>query len=388
MTTLISILEILLAFLLSLQVLYYLFFAVASLFKVKRLPVKNQNQHKIAVFIPAYKEDNIIITTARKCLEQTYPSRKFEVIVLADSLKDKTMDGLLKLPVTTINIEFEKSTKAKSLNLGLSKMRDQNFEIAVVLDADNVMVPDFLERVNNSFNAGYRAFQGHRVAKNDNTNLSILDGLSEEISNNIYRKGHSVLGLSSSLAGSGMAFDYNLLSEVMSNISDHAAEDKLMQMDIASRKTTILYDAKAVVYDEKVSNINAFKSQRSRWLAAQYDAFLRFWHKGIAAAFKGNLSYASFTFQFFLIPKTILLGFLIAIAVLAIFNGLNTWLWLSIAIVFLLSMFLATPRRYYELQTLKALFMAPFVLFEMLVIVTKIRSIAIDKFVVTEKKVS
>jgi hypothetical protein len=50
------------------------------------------------------------------------------------------------------------------------------------------------------------AVQGHRTAKNTNNSWAILDAISEEINNNIFRKGHRVLGLSSAIIGSGMAF--------------------------------------------------------------------------------------------------------------------------------------------------------------------------------------
>jgi len=41
--------------------------------------------------------------------------------------------------------------------------------------------------------------------------LALLDGISEEINNNIFRKGHQTLGLSSALIGSGMALIMSFL---------------------------------------------------------------------------------------------------------------------------------------------------------------------------------
>lgn len=386
--TILRIAEYLVAGILGLQVLYYLFFAFMSIFRVRDWRNDPDTRKRMAIFVPAYKEDNIICNTARQCLKQNYDQNFYDVVILADSLKPETMQELATLPVKVVNIELDQSTKAKSINIGLKELAGDSYDIAVILDADNVMVPDFLERVNQAFNEGYKAFQGRRVAKNEDSKLSVLDGMSEEISNSIYRKGHRVMGLSSSLAGSGMAFDYLMFMEVMKDILNHAAEDKLMQMAIAGRSEKIVYDPKAVVYDEKVSQMSSFKSQRSRWLAAQYDAFLRFWLKGLKAFFRGNWSYASLAFQFFLIPKTIFLGLLVPIMILAVLTPMDTMVWATVTGLFILSMMLATPRRYWNFQTLKAMFMAPLVLIEMLSIVSRIRSIAIDKFVVTEKKVS
>ena len=42
---------------------------------------------KIAVLIPSYKEDNIIVDTASKAIKQDYPGNSFVVFVIADKLQ-------------------------------------------------------------------------------------------------------------------------------------------------------------------------------------------------------------------------------------------------------------------------------------------------------------
>jgi hypothetical protein len=46
----------------------------------------------------------------------------------------------------------------------------------------------------------------------------MLDAISEEINNNIYSKGHRAIGMSSRLAGSGVAFSYQLYKDTMSKL--------------------------------------------------------------------------------------------------------------------------------------------------------------------------
>jgi hypothetical protein len=57
------------------------------------------------------------------------------------------------------------------------------------------------------------------LQKNTNNSWAILDAISEEINNNIFRKGHRVLGLSSAIIGSGMAFRYNYFKTLMSTVT-------------------------------------------------------------------------------------------------------------------------------------------------------------------------
>ena len=86
---------------------------------------------RIAVLIPAYKEDVVIVETAKKALRHLYPG-EFEVVIIADSLKDETIDELLKLPVNLLVPYFNKSTKAKALMFAMEFL-DNEYEMAIVL---------------------------------------------------------------------------------------------------------------------------------------------------------------------------------------------------------------------------------------------------------------
>ena len=172
---------------LGLSSLYLFVFALASkLPKVKKVKTVVSNKiNSVVVLIPAYKEDNVIVEVAKKALLQNYPD--FSVVIIADSLKDSTLLTLAKLPITVIEVFFEKSTKVKALNVAFKQLPD--FDTALVLDADNIMDDGFLSAINLEFNKGYSVIQAQRTAKNLKSNFAILDGLSEAINNNIYNLG-------------------------------------------------------------------------------------------------------------------------------------------------------------------------------------------------------
>jgi cellulose synthase/poly-beta-1,6-N-acetylglucosamine synthase-like glycosyltransferase len=117
----------------------------------------------------------------------------------------------------------------------------ETYEIAVVLDADNVMASDFLSKVNAAFESSFTAIQGHRKAKNMNTSLAILDAISEEINNHIFRKGHRVLGLSSAIIGSGMAFRYGFFKNLMSGVTAIGGFDKEIELKMLKEGHKIEY---------------------------------------------------------------------------------------------------------------------------------------------------
>ena len=162
-----NIIQIVLLLLLGLATLYILLFSIASLFYKQQKYSDNGNIKKIAVLIPGYKEDEVIVEVANAALQQEYPSTHYDVVIIADSFQEETISALKALPIIVIEVSFDKSTKSKALNKAMATL-ERDYDIAVVLDADNVMAKDFLKQINAAFEYGFTAVQGHRTAKNTN----------------------------------------------------------------------------------------------------------------------------------------------------------------------------------------------------------------------------
>ena len=265
-----------------------------------RLPADPQKR-RIAVLVPAYKEDGIILSTARNLMQQTYPADRYGVYILADSFQPETVEALRALsqpnasrtnasPLEVLEVAFDKSTKTKSLNEAFKRISEP-WDIALICDADNMLAPDFLERINAAFGAGARAVQGRRVAKNLDTSFAVLDACSEAVNNHIFRKGTYALGLSSAVIGSGMAFEYHHIRRVLGEISAVGGFDKILQLQVVREGVRIHYLEDALVFDEKVDNPHAFEQQRKRWVSSQFIYLRRFFGPAFLQLFKGNLSY-------------------------------------------------------------------------------------------------
>jgi cellulose synthase/poly-beta-1,6-N-acetylglucosamine synthase-like glycosyltransferase len=276
-------------FFLSVLYLFILSISGKLFYKKGKFPATTSSK-RIAVFVPAYKEDGIIVSTANSMLKLDYPRELYDVYILADSFQEETLIELRKLPVEVIEVKFEKSTKAKALNVGFNKITKE-YDIALICDADNVLAKNFLKKVNDAFNANARAIQGQRVAKNMDTSYAILDSCSEGINNHIFRKGTNAVGLSSAVIGSGMAFEYNTVKKVLSEIHAVGGFDRPLQIKIVEQRIKIEYLEDALVFDEKVDSLHAFKQQRKRWLSSQFVYMKQFFLPGIKQLLKGNVSY-------------------------------------------------------------------------------------------------
>ncbi len=281
-----EIINVLVFLLLALNVLYLLFFSIAGYFEKKTEPRPILKYNRFAVFIPAYKGDEVIINTVNESFLQSYPRQYYDIVVIADSLKSLTLGQLRMLPLVLVEVQFENSTKGKALNAAIKALGDASYDYAVVLDIDNIMEPDFLIKINEILQRGQLALQGHRVAKNKDTNFAILDGISEEINNHIFRKGHHAVGLSSALIGSAKAIEYNLFARMMKEITAVGGFDKELEILLISKGVLIDYAHEALVYDEKVQLPDVFQNQRKRWMSAQLTFMRKYFIKGMSAAIK------------------------------------------------------------------------------------------------------
>lgn len=358
MTTAFSIIDWIFFVLLGFSVLYLFVFAVASLFaRNPRIPVSSFRR-KIAVFIPAYKEDWVITDSVEASLAQDYPADCYEVTVISDRMAPDTVAALKQMPVRVLEIPPGENTKAKALNFAFARSGGP-YDIAVVLDADNVCGPRFLSRINDAFGAGYRAVQAHRCAKNLDTPMAVLDAVSEEINNSIFRKGHQALGFSSALIGSGMAFDYKWFGDALKQVHT-AGEDKEIENLLLNARIPILYLEQERVLDEKTGNAANFSRQRRRWLAAQF-YHLKEMLPGLGAAVRsGNGDMVNKIFQMFVLPRVIVLGLVTIWTLSLTLSGSTAAVkWWILSAILVVALAVAVPRRLVGIRLVKAVFHIP-----------------------------
>jgi cellulose synthase/poly-beta-1,6-N-acetylglucosamine synthase-like glycosyltransferase len=346
----------------SFSVIYFFVFSFAATLRKKRgnssyaLSVK-----RIAILVPAYKEDNIILSTVQNLLKLDYPKYWYDIYIIADSFQSSTLIQLKNLRVNVIEVAFENSTKTKSLNEAFKQIK-KTYEIALICDADNVLSEDFLRQVNYEFSNGIKAVQGKRVAKNIDTDFAILDGCSEAINNHIFRKGANALGLSSAVIGSGMAFEFNTVKNILSEISAVSGFDKPLQLKIVESGSKIKYLENALIFDEKIDNPNEFKQQKQRWLLGQVTYLKEFFVPGFKQLLKGNFSYFNLAVLNNLVPPRVLLIFtllLLSALSYAMQPAVIFQLFAAITLLYFITLLIALPRQLLSKKTLAAVLQLP-----------------------------
>lgn len=328
------------------SIAYVAFYAMVSLFHRKSQPYSTTNIHQSSFLIlfPAYHEDRVIIHSVRQCLAQTYPKELYDIGVISDHMEEVTNEQLRELPIILHTPSFEKSSKARALHYAIEHT-PQTYDYIIVLDADNVVLPDFLEQVNASCQQGYQAIQCHRCAKNKDNDIAYLDGVSEEINNTLFRKAHNAIGISSALIGSGMCFNYDWFRKHVGML-ETAVEDRELEALLMKQGIFIKYEESIPVFDEKVCSSENFQRQRLRWMTGQIQSLLMMLPYLPTAIKTGNIHYIDKTMQQALIPRSILLvtTFFFAI-VITIFSLASSIKWWVLFLTMCLSLYIVIPRQ-------------------------------------------
>ena len=384
LVTIIHIIEIFFFIITAISVAYLFFF---SLFSIKENLPKHKEakkKHKFLVIFPAYKEDTVIIHSIEEFMKQDYPKELYDVLVISDHMTDKTDNSIIALGGDIVKANYKESSKAKALNLGIEYKIDKEYDIVVILDADNIVESNFLHEINNAYYSGSKAIQAHRVAKNRDTDMAILDAVSEEINNSIFRRGHVRIGMSSALIGSGMAFDYKWFKDNVEQLNT-AGEDKELEVLLLKQRVYIDFLNGVYVYDEKIRQQDAFAKQRRRWIAAQFSILKHSIKDFPKAIWEGNWDYADKLFQWMMMPRVVVMGSSFCFAVVLLFiDWVWSIKWWFIFILLMYSFAMAIPDFLVDKRLKKTFHKLPLVFFVMVVNILRIKGVN-KKYIHTKK---
>ena len=363
---------------------YPLIYSLASLGTRKSYYPTANKQHKFAILFPAYKEDRVILPVVESFLQQHYPQELYKVIVISDHMQETTNERLAQLPITLLKANYENSSKAKALNFAMDHFGRDEFDAVVILDADNIVDTNFLLEINKVFDAGVQAIQAHRTAKNRNTDIAVLDGLSEEVNNSIFRRGHVRLGISSALIGSGMIFNYQWFHDNVKHLVT-TGEDKELEVLLLKQRIFIEFLDEVYVYDEKTQGEKGFYNQRRRWLATQFAQWGRVFKDLPQAILSGNIDYSDKLIQWMLPPRLILFGGIIVMgSIMQIIDWPLALKWWALFLIMGVTLCLAIPDKLVDDRFKKSINKLPLLFIMMVVNLFRMKGMN-KKFVNTEK---
>ncbi|MBP5715183.1 MAG: glycosyltransferase [Prevotella sp.] len=344
-------------------VLYLGFYAIVSLFNKSQELNKAKIQRRFIVLIPSYQQDSVIEQTILSILSQSYPQRLFDVTVISDHQSEMTNMRLAQYPITLLTPDFEESSKTKSIQYAILNLPEfKIYDLVVILDADNIVNQEFLTNINDAYEtAATKAIQAHCISRNRDTVAARMDAIFEEINNSIFRKGHINVGFSASLAGSGVAYDFNWYKENVMKAKT-AGEEKEMEALLLRQGIFIDYFEKIYVYGEKKRTTEKLNEQRGRWAIQQLQNFIRNVRFLPGAIFSKQYDLADKIIQWMLIPRTTMVGIIMLMCVVLPFIYLTMAIkWWILGALVLFFFALATPDYLVDEMWDKTFLRSPFV---------------------------
>ena len=388
---LISILKYLLIFIniyLLVNALYLFVFAVASKLKFKQEKSTESSTFKrFIIVVPAFKNDGVIMDSLKFNFRQYYPKDCYEIIVAGDKLEPYTIEELRKInpkPENILDLQLDSSSKVKSLRHTYDLIKNGNFDYLIMLDIDNLLEPNYLVKLNNFIRKDQIVIQTHRVAKNLDTPYSILDAISEEVNNNIFRKGHRNVGMSAALIGSGVIFRIDYYLENLMKWKAVGGFDKEIEIELAQNNIRVHYAEDIIVFDEKTRYLDELKVQRTRWLSAQFFYLRTNIFMSFSILFKtGNINYIDKIIQYALLPRILMSGFLFLFFVLHLF-AFKQLFWIAALNIVLnaITLALTIPSKFLNKKFFKSIIYLPITFYTLVVNLRKLKG-ANRRFIIT-----
>ena len=280
--------------LISIQILiicvtiYYFSLAIIGL---NRKPEKKGfvPDNSFAIVIAAHNEEQVIVPLLDNIKRMDYPKSLFDIFVVADNCTDRTAQ-LAERAGASVYQRFNQDKRGKgyALEWMFNKLFSLNkkYDAIVIFDADNLVKTDFLLEMNNKLCQGEKIIQGYIDSKNPyDTWVTNTFSIAFWLMNRLVQLPRFNLGISNTLAGTGMCISYDVLKRLGWGAHSLTEDLEFTMKGLAyGIRTSWAHDA--VVYDEKPLTFMQSCRQRKRWAQGQVDVAGRYMGLLLAKGFR------------------------------------------------------------------------------------------------------
>ncbi len=355
---------------------FHLFFPLLLLFlsklrSAKKQQISNSDQGlDFAIIITAYEEVVNLPEVVNAVLSQQY--QNFTIYLVAD----KCDTSSLIFDDERVNV-LTPSTVIGS-NTGSHAYAVEHFkkkhDVITIIDSDNIIDSNYLIEIKKSFDAGFKAVQGLRAAKNLDTNYACLDA-ARDIYYHFY-DGEVLFrsGSSATLAGSAMAFETNIYLDFLKNCKvSGAGFDKVLQHYIVKQDIRIAFNKNAILFDQKTTHADQLVKQRSRWI----NTWFKYFSYGFGLIGKGfkNTSSNQLILGVVLLRPPLFIFLILAVfaTLINLLLGFNYWVWLLGFASFVIGFFISLKASNTDKRIYASLVNIPKFVFFQLLSLSKVR---------------
>ena len=307
----------------ALSFMFGMYFAVTGLFGFKNYHKsmfgRHKPKYKFAIIVPSRNEEKVIGGLIKSLQKQRYPDKLYEVYVVPNNCTDDTAGAAKKAGANVIECTVPVKVKADVLQFVFKKFKNRDdIDAYVIFDADNLVHPNFLARMNDALCEGVQVAQCFRDAKNMGDNwLTGSYTLFYFIQNFFFNRARMNFSGSAAINGTG----FMIKKEVVANgfHTKTLTEDSEFTGQCALRGIQVAFVEEAITYDEHPQNFWASWKQRKRWTSGCISC-LQIYGKDLLKTFFKTGNIACFDMvMMYLCPIVMVLGFFLSI-VLIVFH--------------------------------------------------------------------
>jgi cellulose synthase/poly-beta-1,6-N-acetylglucosamine synthase-like glycosyltransferase/peptidoglycan/xylan/chitin deacetylase (PgdA/CDA1 family)/spore germination protein YaaH len=237
-------------------------------------------QPRVAVLIPAYNEEKVIVRTIRSVMMSNY--KNIRIIVIDDGSKDRTYDMAREAYPADIAsgrltvLTKENGGKADALNFALERIDE---ELYVGIDADGVIAHDAITNLVPHFaNPKIGAVAGNAKVGNRVNLWTRWQALEYITSQNFERRALDLFDVVMVVPGAIGAWRTAPVKTGGGYHSNTVAEDADLTMNLLEQGYSVIYEDQALAFTEAPVNADGLIRQRFRWSFGILQAIFK--HKG------------------------------------------------------------------------------------------------------------
>jgi peptidoglycan-N-acetylglucosamine deacetylase len=235
---------------------------------------------RVAVLIPAYNEEKVIVRTIRSVMMSTY--KNIRIIVIDDGSTDETFDVARDAYPADIAsgrltvLSKPNGGKADALNFALDKIDE---EIYVGIDADGVIAHDAITNLVPHFaNPRIGAVAGNAKVGNRVNLWTRWQALEYITSQNFERRALDLFDVVMVVPGAIGAWRTEAVKAGNGYHSNTVAEDADLTMNLLEQGYCVIYEDQALAFTEAPVNADGLIRQRFRWSFGILQAIFK--HRG------------------------------------------------------------------------------------------------------------
>ncbi|MBP3952646.1 glycosyltransferase family 2 protein [Bacillus suaedae] len=260
--------------------IYQIIISLAG-FKKQKVDMREKPapEKSFAILVAAHNEEQVIAPLLENLKKLDYPKDLYEVIVICDNCTDQTAEIVTKHGVKAME-RFDEDRKGKgyAMEWMLNQLwqQERQFDAIIVFDADNLVSKNFLLEMNHKLMDGHRVIQSYVETKNPYDSWVTLSyAITYWYINRMWQQARHNWGMASTLAGTGMCFESNLLKE-MGWDATSLTEDVEFTARCIGNEVYPTWANQAIVYDEKPIKLMSSVRQRLRWMRGHTDCARRY----------------------------------------------------------------------------------------------------------------